>query len=246
VLNAEASAAKATGAKTVALLTTNNPAGKNTALTVQSPRMKQLGMTPKIVLFPDTATTPDFATALTSSGAGSAGAIVFNPSSAGQCNELYDAIHQLGIHTPVVTNVFCAADSVVQHLGAGMNGWAFASFGWNPRVSGNPQSDAYVNVMTAAGQPSLINAGYTFKAFGDVLALTKLANQVGYAKLSGATMTAAIKGWRGPGWMLAGPLYCGANKVTIGVCGSTGRNSVFKNNTWMDQGPITLASEAVK
>jgi branched-chain amino acid transport system substrate-binding protein len=240
VLNAEAFAAKATGAKTVALLTTDNPAGKNTALTVQTPRMKQLGMTPKVVLFPDTATTPDFATSLTNAGAAQTGAIVFNPSSAAQCNELYDAIHQLGIKTPVVTNVFCAADSVVKHLGSGMSGWEFASFGWNPRVSGDPQSDAYVNVLAAAGHPELTNAGYTFKSFADVLALTKLANQVGYAKLSGQTMNQAILAWRGPGYMLSGALHCGANKATVSVCGNTGRNSAFKNNAWVDQGPVTL------
>jgi hypothetical protein len=143
-----------------------------------------------------------------------------------------------------VTNVFCAADDVLSYTGNGLDGWVFSSFGWNPRVAGNAQSDAYSNVMTAAGQPSLINAGYTFKSFADIMALTKFANEIGFNKLSGTTFNQAILNWRGPAWMIPGPMHCGVQKVTIGVCGTAGENSTYKDGQWKSLGSVTLPSAA--
>jgi branched-chain amino acid transport system substrate-binding protein len=240
VLNAEATAVKGLGAKDVALLTTNNPSGVNTAEKVQAPRLKQLGVSPKIVLFPDTATVPTFVSSLANSAASTAGAIAFNPGADEQCNELHDALKQLSISTPVVTNVFCAADQVLSYTGTGLDGWVFSSFGWNPRVAGNAQSDAYSNVLTAAGQPSLINAGYTFKSFADIMAVAKFANQIGFSKLSNTTFNQAILKWRGPAWMIPGPIHCGVQKVTIGVCGTEGENSTYKNGQWKSLGAVAL------
>ncbi len=240
VLNAEAEAVNGLGAKEVALLTANNPAGKQTALTTQKPRMEELGIKPTVVLFEDTASAPEFATAISNSSAANAGAIAFNPSSNAQCNLLYDGLNQLGVSTPVVTNVFCAADEVVSHIGEGLNGWQFASFGWNPRVPGNPQAEAYANVMEAAGKSELINAGYTFKAFADVLAVDQLAQSVGVENLSGETMNKAIKGWSGPGYMIPGEMKCGWNPETVSVCGNSAENSTFENGEWKDLGPVEL------
>jgi branched-chain amino acid transport system substrate-binding protein len=239
VLNAEAEATKAVGAKSVALLTADNPAGRNTAYAVQEPRMKQLGIHPTVVLFPDTATTPQFVSSLTNSGAESAGAVAFNPSVDAQCNQLHDSLATLGIKTHVITNVFCAADDVVDTTGKGLDGWEFSSFGWNPRVPGNPQSDAYVNVMAAAGEPQLTNAGYTFKSFADVMAVTKFANQLGFNGITSAAMNQAIKSWQGPGWMVPGPMRCGYQKVEISICGTQAENSTYVNGEWKNLGAIT-------
>jgi branched-chain amino acid transport system substrate-binding protein len=240
VLNAEATAVKAIDAKTVALLTADNPSGKNTAVTVQAPRMKALGITPKVVLFPDTATTPDFVTSLTNSGGDKADALAFNPSANAQCNQVYDSLKQLGADTPVITNVFCAADEVVKHIGDGMNGWVFSSFGWNPRVAGDPQGDAYTDVMAAAGKPELTNAGYTFKSFADLMAIAKFGTDIGYDNLSAKAFDDAINGWAGPGWMIPGSMKCGAQKVLISICGTAARNSTFADGQWKDMGPVEL------
>jgi branched-chain amino acid transport system substrate-binding protein len=240
VLNAQAEAVNALGAKEVALLTANNPAGKQTALTTQKPRMEELGIKPTVVLFEDTASAPEFATAISNSSAANAGAIAFNPSSNAQCNLLYDGLNQLGVSTPVVTNVFCAADEVVSHVGEGLDGWEFSSFGWNPRVSGNPQSEAYANVMEAAGKSELVNAGYTFKAFADVLAVDQIAQSVGVEKLSGETMNKAIQSWSGPGYMIPGEMKCGWNPETVSVCGNSAENSTFENGKWKDLGAVEL------
>jgi branched-chain amino acid transport system substrate-binding protein len=238
VLNAEAVATKGLGAKSVALLTADNPAGRNTALTVQAPRMKQLGITATVVLFPNTATTPEFVTSLTNSGAAHAGAIAFNPSDNAQCNQLHDSLVTLGVKTPVITNVFCAADEVVAHTGSGLDNWQFSSFGWNPRVPGDPEGDAYVNVMAAAGKPQLTNAGYTFKSFADVMAVAKFANQIGFGNITSAAMDKAITSWRGPGWMIPGSMRCGYQKVEISICGTAARNSTYVNGAWKDLGPV--------
>jgi branched-chain amino acid transport system substrate-binding protein len=240
VLNAQAEAVNALNAKEVALLTANNPAGKQTALTTQKPRMEELGIKPTVVLFEDTASAPEFATAISNSSAANAGAIAFNPSSNAQCNLLYDGLKQLGVSTPVVTNVFCAADEVVSHVGEGLNGWEFSSFGWNPRVPGNPQAEAYANVMEAEGKSELVNAGYTFKAFADVLAVDQLAQSVGVENLSGETMEKAIREWPGPAYMIPGEMKCGWNPETVSVCGNSAENSTFENGQWKDLGPVEL------
>ena len=240
VLNAMNVAVKNTGAKTAAILTTDNPAGKNTALQIQAPGLKALGIKPTVVLFKDTATTPEFAAAITNANAKNVDAILFSPSAPSQCVQLSQALKQLGVTTPVVTNVFCAADEVIEGVGSGLNGWVFASFGWNPRVPGNAQSDAFVNVMKAAGKSKETNSGYTFKSFADVMALTKLANEVGFDNISGDAMNKAILGFKGPAFMIEGELACGTNKTLISVCGNTGANSSYQDDAWKSDGTVVV------
>jgi branched-chain amino acid transport system substrate-binding protein len=241
VLNAEAVAAKSLNVKTVALLTADNAAGKNTALKIQAPRMKALGITPTVVLLKPGASTPEFASALTSAGAEKAGAIVFNPEANAQCNQLHQALASIGqASKPVVANVFCAADTVIKTTGSGLNGWKFGSFGWNPRVPGNPQSEAYANVMEAAGKSEDINAGYTFKSFADVMAVAKFANEIGPEKITSAAMKEAIVKWRGQGWMIPGTMHCGLQKELTSVCGTAGEYSSYENGAWKDNGPVPL------
>jgi branched-chain amino acid transport system substrate-binding protein len=240
VLNGMTQDAKQRGAKTLALVGSSNPAGKDSYVNIVIPQLKQLGIKYKAVYVPDTATTPDIASALQASGAKTADAIVLNLASAGGCNSTFDALKQLGITTPVITTTQCNADEFIDHVGGGgAPNWDLFGFGTNPRED-DPQAAVYRNVMEAYGQKDKMFVGFVTKSFGDILHITKWANTIGYDKLSVAAFEQQIKDWRGPGFMLPGEFHCGANTELIGICGDSASGSTFKDGKFVSVGDFKL------
>ena len=93
----------------------------------------------------------DFATALTNSGGNTAGALAFNPSANAQCNQLYDALKSLGAKTPVITNVFCAADQVLSYTGSGYVNAANTTSGFTIAGTGSDTPQGALTGQTVTG-----------------------------------------------------------------------------------------------
>ena len=72
VLNALSANAKEQGAKNVAIISSDNPAGKFATGKILIPQLAKLGIKSKAIYISDTATTPDFVSALQAGGASSA------------------------------------------------------------------------------------------------------------------------------------------------------------------------------
>jgi hypothetical protein len=128
----------------------------------------------------------------------------------------------------------------VAHTGGGPVGWGFASFASNARVAGDPQAAAYANILDSEGASTVVSSGYTIKTFGDLLAIVKLANRIGFNKLTPAALSSAIKSWHGPGYAVAGPFECGYDPSVVSVCGKEASESIYTARGWKDAGNFSI------
>jgi branched-chain amino acid transport system substrate-binding protein len=237
VLFALSANAKEQGAKNVAIISSDNPAGKFATGKVLIPQLAKLGIKSKAIYISDTATTPDFASALQAGGAAKADLVVLIPPGAPQCVSTYDAMKQLGIKKNVVTTYSCYGDPMPAHTGGGPAGWNMYGFGTNQRID-NPQTKLFKGSMDAAGQSKDTFVGSTFKTFGDLLAITKWGNDLGFDKISAAGFETQLKAWTGPSFMVPGAIHCGHHPVYVGICGDSAEGSTYKDGKWQSLGPV--------
>jgi branched-chain amino acid transport system substrate-binding protein len=237
VLNALSANANAQGAKTVAIISSDNPAGKFATGKVLIPQLSKLGIKSKAIYISDTATTPDFTSALQAGGAATADLVVLIPPGAPQCVSTFDAMKQLGIKKDVVTTYSCYGDPMPAHTGGGPAGWNMFGFGTNQRID-NPQTKLFKGAMDAAGQSKDTYVGSTFKTFGDLLAITRWGNNLGFDKISSAGFEKQINAWTGPAFMIPGAIHCGHHPVYVGICGDSAEGSTYRDGTWQSLGAV--------
>lgn len=237
VLNALSANAKAQGAKTVAIISSDNPAGKFATGKVLIPQLTKLGISSKAIYISDTATTPDFTSALQAGGAAKADLVVLIPPGAPQCVSTYDAMKQLGIKKNVVTTYSCYGDPMPAHTNGGPVGWNMYGFGTNQRID-NPETTLFKTAMSAAGQSKDTYVGSTFKTFGDFLAIARWGNNLGYDKISASGFESQINDWTGPAFMVTGNIHCGHHPVYVGICGDSAEGSTYKDGKWVSLGPV--------
>jgi branched-chain amino acid transport system substrate-binding protein len=226
---------KKLGAKKVSIISSNNPAGKFITGEFLVPKLEELGAEPKAVYISDSATTPEYVSSLQAAGASEAEALMLVPVAPTGCISMYDAMQQLAIEKPVSTDFWCSGDPVPAKTGGGPTGWPIASLAENQLLV-TPESEAFKNAMDTYGQEKWFNVGSTPKSFGDVLTVTKWANEIGYSKLSSPEYEKAIAAFRGPAFMVPGDIKCGAHPTYAGICGDTTPSSIFENGEWKSDG----------
>jgi branched-chain amino acid transport system substrate-binding protein len=241
VLNKMALDAKTLVAKKISIISSNNPAGKFITGTVLIPQLKSLGIAATAVYISDTSTTPDYVSALQASGASGSDAVMLVPVAPAGCISLYNAMKQLGISKPVVTDFWCSNDPVPASTGGGLTGWQISSLADNPLLS-SPEATAFKDAMTAYGEKSWINVGSTPRTFGDILTIVKFANAIGADNLTPEAFQKQILAFRGPMFMVPGTMKCGGNKTYVGICGDLTPGSVYKNGAWQATVGTKLAS----
>jgi branched-chain amino acid transport system substrate-binding protein len=224
------------GYKKLAVVASNNPAAKYLLSAIVLPDLKKRGIATTTVYISDTATTPDYVSALQTSGASSANAIELIPADVGGCVSMYDAMKQVSLVKPVITVTQCAGDPMPAKTGGGPEGWTITSLADLPAVP-TPQSDVFNHVMAAYGQSKEANVSFAAKGFGDMLTIAKFARAIGFAHLSPAAFEAQIMAFRGPAWMIPGHILCGGNPVQSGLCGDTSANSEYKDGKWVGLAP---------
>jgi hypothetical protein len=228
---------------TVALVSVGNPGGKFTMEKIAEPALNKLKVKhSKTVYYADTATTPDIVSAVQAAGGSKAAVIFFDPSGPQQCASLFDALKQLGIKSPVVTTPICNADLFVGHTGAGPEHWHFWGFGENPRVASSSQVQVFNDIMNSYGQSKWKYVGFASSTVRDLLTIAKFANKIGFAKLSPATMQAAILAFRGPAFLIPGPINCAKpfDTTTQSICGVVSVGSKFEAGKWTSLGSIKI------
>jgi branched-chain amino acid transport system substrate-binding protein len=225
--------AKSLGAKSVAVVSSSNPAGKYGA-SLMIGEMKKLGLTYKVVYEADTGTTPDYASALQAAGASSADMVALIPASVTGCISTFDAMKQLAINKKVVTTYTCYGNPFPQQAGSALSNWYFSGYTTNPHIVSDPQVQAWQNVMTAYGQAQWEYTGNAPQELQDLLLITRFANEIGFAKVTPAAMEAKLLAYSGPGFMIPGTIHCGAHPAPqIGVCGNESAASTFKNGQFV-------------
>lgn len=239
--------AKLANVHRVAVLYANNPAGKSSAEQFFKPLLGKLGVKDvTLVGVNDNATGPDLATAIQAAGGDKADVLVSFLTLPG-CIASYDALKSLGVSPRVVATGLCFGTPMTQHLkdtGSNdpvPNGWYFGSFGYSyfqpDQASG---MTTYLAKIKQYGGPNVEYTGFAGFLFADVMTAAKLANQVGADKVSPATMRSAIKGFKGPMMLVAGPMKCGYSKLFHALCGSQVGIEQYKDGAWL---PSALATD---
>ncbi len=243
VLYAMAADAKAhLHATSGALISVNNAGGTASMTTYAQPDMKALGLTYKpTVYYQEAPTTPDIVSAIEASGASSASFIYLDPSAPSECLSVYDALKELNLNKPVETTPICNASSFVNAPGVTLSNWRIWGFSQNPRVSGNKQVDAFNQIMAAGGAGSYATVGFSTSVGEDLLTIDKFFNELGPKKISAKTMSAKIKGFAGPAFLVPGAESCAKPPFPASptTCSRVSVGSVVTNGKWKTLGALT-------
>jgi branched-chain amino acid transport system substrate-binding protein len=227
------------GTKSVAVIADNDPSGEAAANQLFVPAMKQAGIAAKAVFVPDSATAGQTASALEAAGGQTADVVVALVQVQG-CVALYDALQSLGVKPKVVTSGLCYGTPVIQALhGSLPNGWYFGGYGFSPFIPGTSsvpgslaETTYYVKIHQYGGA-NVDYTGFAGAAFGDIMTLSKLMNQLGVEHLTATNLGVAIKGFRGPQWGVAGPMACGANPAFPALCGAAVGVQQYVGGRWV-------------
>jgi branched-chain amino acid transport system substrate-binding protein len=236
VLAAMAGDAKRHGYKSIAIISSDNPAGKFATGSVLIPDLNKAGIKTKVIYVSDTAPTPAFTSALQAAGAETADATILIPPGAPQCISTYQGLKQLSVTKPVITTYSCYGNPFPQATGGGAKNWEDWGLNENQRID-DSQVNVFKNVMTAYHQSADIQIGSTPKTFGDLLAIARWANAIGPTKLSGPAFTAQIKSWTGPAFMVPGHIHCGHDPQYVGICGDSAAGSTYTGSKWVSLPP---------
>lgn len=226
--------------KNIAIISSNNPAAKYLMTDIILPDMKERGMKATPVYVSDTATTPDYVSALQTSGAADADSIYLLPATVAGCVSLWDAMQQVSLTKPVFAPSQCGNDPMPETTGGGPEGWTLTGIN-DPVFLDSPQATVVSNVMDAAGAEDQKNLGFAAKGFGDLLTITKWAKEIGYDNLSADAFQQKITDFTGPAWMVPGKIKCGANTTHIGLCGDSASNYEYKDGKWNALEPYVLS-----
>jgi branched-chain amino acid transport system substrate-binding protein len=227
-----------------ALISVGNQGGRFTMKEIAEPALDGLNVKHSdTVYYPDSATTPEIVSALQASNATEAAVIFLDPSTPQQCSSIYQAMQQLGLSgKPVVTTGICNAPSFVdEDAGGEPEGWRIWGFGPNPRVTGDKEGQAYVNIMEVAGEEESINIGFSSLSARDLLAITDMANELGAKNWTPEQFEEQILAYKGPPFLISGEMNCGQSPDPNqpGICGDTATGAAFENGEWVTIGPIT-------
>ncbi|MFC6236964.1 hypothetical protein [Longivirga aurantiaca] len=234
ILQAFAATAKAKGAKTAAIVSTGNAGGKYVAGQVLDPGMKAAGITPKVAYVSDTATAPEYTSAMQAAGAASSDVVVLIASGADMCVNFYNALAEVGSTAPVLTAYGCYGDPVPDATGGGPVGWTFFGLNENQRAATSPEASLYRAVMQETGKGEFTNVAAAPMAFADVFAIAQMANKLGVDGLSGSAYEAAIKELTAPLFLVPGNIKCGSypDPAQLGLCGDSAAVSIYNGSEW--------------
>lgn len=231
------------GWKNVSIVSSDNPAGKFITGEVLVPNLESLGLDATAVYISDTSTTPDFVSALQSSGAAEADGVMLIPVAPASCVGLYQAMQQLSLTKEVVSLTQCSNDPMPEITDGGPEGWYLTSLS-EVSLLDTPEATMYRDVMTAQGASDTMNVGHSVKGFGDILSIAKWGNEIGYDNLSPESFEQAILEFRGPAFMVPGEIVCGGHPTYKGICGDQAPRVAFIDGKWTSQEPFQVVELA--
>jgi branched-chain amino acid transport system substrate-binding protein len=227
------------GAKSVALVSSPNPAGKFVSEKILKPQMKALGVKVTVVYVPDDGTAPDYVSALQASGAAKSDVIMSIPAGAGVCVFLYDAMKTLAISdTPVIATYYCYGDPMPEHTGGGPKGWDFFGPDKNQHIASDEQA-VYLDAMKAYTDNKNTFVGAPQAPFGDLLTLAKFVNTVG-PDITRLQIVEQIQKFEGPQFMVDGLDKCDQNVTFIGACGDSSSGSTYDGEKFVSLGAFKV------
>jgi branched-chain amino acid transport system substrate-binding protein len=230
--------------KFASVITVDNAGGKFSAEKIAIPYMDKIGLVhSKSVYYPSSATAPDILSALQAAQASKADTIILDPATPAECTAVYNGVKTLNLKAKVIGTPICNADAFVKSAGsAGPEDWVIVGFGVNPRVADDPQAKVFNNIMSTYGAAEAATQGFTPQVVRDFLSIAKFAKAIGPDKLTPAAFEEQIKAFKGPAFMIPGPLHCGqpSDPASSTLCGESAGISQFTGGKWSTLPDFTL------
>lgn len=215
--------------KSVSIIYANVP-GSNVPNEVIASTLQYYHISVKLTAFDPTSS--NITSAVIASGAATAGLVIDGAGNPVQCSDVYQALKQLNISTPVLANVPC--DSAVTAQGDGGSlpvGWYYASANPLPGDPDDPSLAAFKAVADRYGDPTGASDAWVADAFGQVLTIAKVYNDIlkSGGKITEASVNAGFKSLKGA--IPQGPpqLQCGSIKSAPAICND--EVSFFQNTS---------------
>ncbi len=237
--------------KKVAVMYGDNASAQGAFGILLSPVLKKAGIQVTGVQVKDPGgTAAEVQSAITNAGADTADVFI-TLTTQPECLATYDSLKQLGIKPVVVTTGLCYGTPMTDHIqsadpgykGVMPDGWYFGGYGYNyyaPDLASGMQT--YVTKVQQygvkqSGAKTLEYTGFGGPMFANLLTLIKVVNGVGYDKVTSDNLFAALKGFKGPMMIQAGPLNCGGavvagQKIFKAVCSTQMGIQQYKDLKW--------------
>jgi branched-chain amino acid transport system substrate-binding protein len=214
-------------AKTVSIDSISDP-GLDAVVNLQVPLYAKYGITATTGFAPAGST--DVTSTLVASGATTADAVLLELPVAATCAPFIKSIETLGITAPVVSLQTCSDPTVAAQVG-GTPHYTFLEYGQNTDL---PDPTGQSQVFNAANKALLNGAGQNAaQTFGTGLLLGKILNEIGYAKLTPAAISAKLKAFKGP-MFLGDPVIKFGVKPNPAVGTTRARFFTYTSTGWTD------------
>ena len=201
-------------AKTAAVVYPQIP-GIDVGAKVEKTSLEAAGITTKLVGFDPNAT--DLTGPLTAAGAQTADMVVPQSNAAG-CINVAKTLQQLGVPgSKIVSNPLCLSGDVVASLGD-LAPWVYGIASTLAGDKTDPAAVPYNRAMAALHQTALAQDAWVIVSWGQILTTVKEMNKLGYANLTPAKLTVALRGFKGPQALGAPSLDCGKYKTEPAAC----------------------------
>jgi branched-chain amino acid transport system substrate-binding protein len=215
--------------KSVSIIYANVP-GSNVPNEVIASTLEYYHISVKLTAFDPTSA--NITAPVIASGAATAGLVIDGAGNPVQCSDVYQALKQLNIKTPVLANVPCDSAVTAQGDGGALPvGWYYASANPLPGDPDDPSLAAFKAVADKYGDPTGASDAWVADAFGQVLTIAKVYNEI---LKSGGTITEAavnkdLKSLKGA--IPQGPpqLQCGSIKGAPAICND--EDQFFQNTS---------------
>jgi branched-chain amino acid transport system substrate-binding protein len=228
--------------ETVAVVATDNPAGRAGAEVLLEPTYAAAGIDVSIVYVSETATAPEIASAMQAAGADTAD--VFAPGvGIAQCINTYDAIRSLGIDPVVVTTGLCYGTPMTEHMhdlgeeGDFPDGWYFGGYGasyFRPDYESGMLT--YVTKVheygETIGDAEVIEyTGLAGPTFANLLTAVQFLNALG-PDVDAQTLFDHMLAFEGPMMIQSGPIECGVPPF-VAACGHQMGIERYLDGEWL-------------
>jgi branched-chain amino acid transport system substrate-binding protein len=188
--------------------------------------------------------------ALVAAGAQTADMVVNVGGTPSTCVAIYKGLQTLGISQDKVVGDFsCGLNSEKAAYGGDLPHWYYGEAQSGDALTSSAVGQQYRGALAAFGASSDVSDVWYSGMFGTIATIAQFMNKIGYANISGATLAAATKAFRGPLLLGEPTVYCDKYPSAPANCGGGDRffkyegNGVFSPvSIWTDV-PLALQKE---
>ena len=209
---------------------------------------KSLGISVKSVGYDPSSTS--LTGALVAAGAQTADMVVNVGGTPSTCVAIYKGLQTLGISQDKVVGDFsCGLNSEKAAYGGDLPHWYYGEAQSGDALTDSAIGQQYRAALAAFNASSDVSDVWYSGMFGTIATIAQFMNKIGYDKISGDTLAAATKAFRGPLLLGEPTVYCGKYPSAPANCGGGDRffkyggNGVFSPvSIWTDV-PLPLQKQ---